>query len=146
MASYRTFGFEIIPGSNEGINPLQALLSTGLPMWQQKLAKKIFEETADGKLHSIFGPSGWNTDLIDKLKALYLSPEYKTLSDYDKMGYLSKQSGASFEIIHSFVNHLADADIKDTPPGNVLGGYIGIIALVATAVIVVNIAPLFKKR
>lgn len=135
MATYREqpLGFEWIPTS-----------LTTTP-WQVMLAKRMFAETADGKLKSFFGAQGWNVDLIDRLNAVYLSPKYKTLSEYDKMGYLVKEGKITNEIAYSFLNHINDPDLKDKKSGG-LNNILLVAGLVAVAAIVSNVMPLFRKK
>jgi hypothetical protein len=92
-------GFDIIP--DPFTNP-----------WQVVLATKIFKDTGEKAVKSMWGAQGWNTDLMDRLVKLASDP---IATGANRWTYMKANSGANEKIIQSFFNHIRDSDVIDTP-------------------------------
>ena len=127
------------------INPLHAPKNLMLISWQEILAEKIFADTGNNAIKSVLGVNGWNIGLIEKMKDAY---SYDMLPGGDRVLLIKSMTGAPENVIRSFINHVNDPDVKDTPridPLSTLERFLKdvfpIILIAGGAVIAYSLAP-----
>jgi hypothetical protein len=115
--------------------------------WTAVLAQKIFKDTGDQKLRDVMFSwhPPWNTTFVAKLKKLSTD---NLLPGANRWVYMNANGPSTDAINKSFFDHINDADVKDAPPDlpfnfNML---MSVAGLVAVAVIVAQIAPLFPRH
>jgi hypothetical protein len=97
------------------------VLNPDTKVWQESIAEKIFSETGDPKLKSMwdFKSLVWNTGLIDKMYNLLKTKQW--LPGADRALAISANCGVSVETAASFLNNLSEYVGKDVKAGPVAG-------------------------
>lgn len=103
MATYgtETLGIDLIPKAITGLT------------WQAQLASRIFDETGDKTVKSMWGEHNWNVSLINKLNKLYAKV---LLPGADRVLSMTSSSGVNKEVVISFVKNIEDFRSKESTP------------------------------
>jgi len=107
MSSYMGFGIGVL-------NP-------DTKVWQESIAEKIFSETGDPKMKSIWSLRSlvWNTSIIDKMYNLLKTKKW--LPGADRALGISANAQVSVETASSFINNLSEYVGHDIKDGSIAG-------------------------
>jgi len=94
------------------------VLNPDTKVWQESIAEKMFSETGDPKLKSIWSMKSlvWNTGLIDKMYHLLKTKEW--LPGADRVLAIAASCNISKETAASFLDNLSEyvgRDVKSGP-------------------------------
>lgn len=97
------------------------VLNPDTKIWQESIAEKIFSDTGDPKLKSLwdFRSLVWNTGIIDKMFNLLKTKNW--LPGADRALAISANCGVSKETADSFLGNLSEYVGKDVKDGPVAG-------------------------
>jgi len=97
------------------------VLNPDTKVWQESIAEKIFSETGDPKLKSLWSMKSlvWNTGLIDRMYNLLKTKQW--LPGADRALAISANCGVSAETAASFLNNLSEYVGKDVKDGAIAG-------------------------
>lgn len=95
------------------------VLNPDTKVWQESIAEKMFSETGDPKLKSIWSMKSlvWNIGLIDKMYNLLKTKQW--LPGADRALAISANCGVSVETAESFLDNLSEYVGKDIKSGPV---------------------------